>query len=35
VLRHLDTSKRGIVMKAHGNRYDQVLDEFRRLTFGV
>jgi tRNA threonylcarbamoyladenosine biosynthesis protein TsaE len=35
VLRHLDTSKRGIVMKAHGNRYDQILDEFRRLTFGV
>jgi tRNA threonylcarbamoyladenosine biosynthesis protein TsaE len=35
VLRHLDTSKRGIVMKAHGDRYDQVLEEFRHHTFGV
>jgi tRNA threonylcarbamoyladenosine biosynthesis protein TsaE len=34
-LRHLDTSKRGIVMQAAGARYDELLQEFRRTTFGV
>lgn len=34
-LRHLDTSKRGIVMQAAGARYDELLREFRRTTFGV
>jgi tRNA threonylcarbamoyladenosine biosynthesis protein TsaE len=32
---HLDTSKRGIVMQAAGARYDELLREFRRTTFGV
>lgn len=34
-LRHLDTSKRGVVMQAAGARYDELLKEFRRTTFGV
>ena len=34
-LRHLDTSKRGIVMQATGARYDELLQEFRRTAFGV
>lgn len=34
-LRHLDTSKRGIVMQATGARYDELLQDFRRTAFGV
>lgn len=34
-LRHLDTSKRGIVIQATGARYDELLREFRRTAFGV
>lgn len=34
-LRHLDTSKRGIVIKATGARYDELLRQFRRTAFGV
>ncbi len=34
-LRHLDVSKRGIVMRAAGARYDELLREFRRIAFGV
>jgi tRNA threonylcarbamoyladenosine biosynthesis protein TsaE len=34
-LRHLDASKRGIVIKATGERYDELLREFRRTAFGV
>jgi tRNA threonylcarbamoyladenosine biosynthesis protein TsaE len=35
VLRYLDDSKRGILMKAAGKRYDQILQKFRRDAFGV
>ncbi len=34
-LRHINRSKRGIVMRAHGPRYDQLLRDFRRSAFGV
>ena len=34
-LRHLDDSKRGIVMNATGRRYKELLREFRRTAFGV
>lgn len=34
-LRHLDTSKRGIVMQACGSRYDDLLHRFRQSAFGV
>lgn len=34
-LRHLDDSKRGIVMNATGRRYKELLREFRRIAFGV
>jgi len=34
-LRHLDSSKRGIVMQAHGSRYDDLLHRFRQSAFGV
>jgi tRNA threonylcarbamoyladenosine biosynthesis protein TsaE len=34
-LRHLDTSKRGILMKAASPRYDDLLHQFRRSAFGV
>jgi len=34
-LRHIDTSKRGIVMKAAGPRYDELLQEFRQSAFGI
>lgn len=34
-LRHLDTSKRGILMKATSPRYDELLRQFRRSAFGV
>ncbi len=33
--RHLDISKRGILMKASGDRYRQLLHEFRESAFGV
>jgi tRNA threonylcarbamoyladenosine biosynthesis protein TsaE len=34
-LRHLDMTKRGVVMKAEGPRYDKLLREFRKAAFGV
>jgi tRNA threonylcarbamoyladenosine biosynthesis protein TsaE len=34
-LRHLGLSKRGIIIKATGPRYDRLLQDFRRETFGV
>jgi tRNA threonylcarbamoyladenosine biosynthesis protein TsaE len=34
-LRHLDTGKRGILMKAPNARYDELLHEFRKSAFGV
>ena len=34
-LRHITRSKRGITMRAHGPRYDQLLQAFRRSAFGV
>jgi tRNA threonylcarbamoyladenosine biosynthesis protein TsaE len=34
-LSHLDTSKRGIVMRAGGARYDDLLREFKRTAFGI
>jgi tRNA threonylcarbamoyladenosine biosynthesis protein TsaE len=34
-LHHLDVSKRGIVMRATGMRYEALLHEFRRTAFGV
>lgn len=34
-LRYLDTSKRGIVMKANSRHYNTILEEFRRSAFGV
>jgi tRNA threonylcarbamoyladenosine biosynthesis protein TsaE len=35
VLRHLDASKRGIMMEAAGERYDRMLPEFRKHAFGI
>ena len=34
-LRHLDTSKRGIVLTARGARYEDLLHRFRQSAFGV
>ncbi len=34
-LRHLDTSKRGIVLTARGERYEELLQRFRQSAFGV
>lgn len=34
-LRHLDVSKRGIVMRSTGTRYQELLHAFRRTAFGV
>ena len=34
-LRHVDTSKRGILMRATGPRYDELLRQFKRSAFGV
>jgi tRNA threonylcarbamoyladenosine biosynthesis protein TsaE len=34
-LRHLDVSKRGIVMKASGERYKELIDAFKQSAFGV
>ena len=34
-LRHLDDSKRGIMMKARGDRYRELLKQFRESAFGV
>jgi tRNA threonylcarbamoyladenosine biosynthesis protein TsaE len=34
-LRHLDESKRGIMLKAHGPRYRVMLEQFRQSAFGV
>jgi tRNA threonylcarbamoyladenosine biosynthesis protein TsaE len=34
-LRHVVPGKRGILMKATGSRYDELLRQFRRSAFGV
>ena len=34
-LRHVDQSKRGLTMVAHGARYDELLAKFRLSAFGV
>jgi tRNA threonylcarbamoyladenosine biosynthesis protein TsaE len=34
-LSHLDTSKRSIVIRANGARYDDLLRQFRRTAFGI
>jgi len=34
-LRHLNTSKRGIVLMATGQRYEELLRRFRQSAFGV
>lgn len=34
-LRHLDETKRGLLMEATGQRYEELLREFRRRAFGV
>lgn len=34
-LRHLDTSKRGLVIQAQGRHYDELLQAFQRDAFGV
>jgi len=34
-LRHLNTSKRGIVLTARGQRYEELLHRFRQSAFGV
>jgi tRNA threonylcarbamoyladenosine biosynthesis protein TsaE len=34
-LRHLDDSKRGLVIKAQGARYDELTQAFRQDAFGV
>ncbi|MFL7811194.1 MAG: tRNA (adenosine(37)-N6)-threonylcarbamoyltransferase complex ATPase subunit type 1 TsaE [Anaerolineae bacterium] len=34
-LRHLDDSKRGILIKARGERYRELLQQFRESAFGV
>jgi tRNA threonylcarbamoyladenosine biosynthesis protein TsaE len=34
-LRHVVPGKRGILMKATGNRYDELLRQFRQSAFGV
>ena len=33
--RHVDESKRGILMSAHGERYRELLRAFRRSAFGI
>jgi tRNA threonylcarbamoyladenosine biosynthesis protein TsaE len=34
-LRHLDETKRGLLIEASGQRYEELLREFRRVAFGV
>ena len=34
-LRYLDETKRGILMKAVGRRYEELLREFKRRAFGI
>ncbi len=34
-LRHLDASKRGIMLVATGTHYDELLRDFRRSAFGI
>jgi tRNA threonylcarbamoyladenosine biosynthesis protein TsaE len=34
-LRHLDNSKRGLVIEAQGARYDELIQAFRQDAFGV
>ena len=34
-LRHIDVSKRGLMMNASGDRYDQILQDFRTSAFGM
>lgn len=35
LLRHVDETKRGILMRAVGKRYQELLQEFKRRTFGI
>ncbi|RLC74092.1 MAG: tRNA (adenosine(37)-N6)-threonylcarbamoyltransferase complex ATPase subunit type 1 TsaE [Chloroflexi bacterium] len=35
VLRHLDVSKRGILIRADGPRYETLLRELKRVAFGI
>jgi tRNA threonylcarbamoyladenosine biosynthesis protein TsaE len=34
-LRHIDETKRGLLMKAVGKRYKELLREFKRRAFGI
>ena len=34
-LRHIDETKRGVTLRAHGDRYDLLLAHFTRAAFGV
>lgn len=34
-LRHIDETKRGLLMKAVGKRYEELLREFKRRAFGI
>ncbi len=34
-LRHIDETKRGVTLRAHGERYDRLLANFRRTAFGL
>jgi len=34
-LRHIDTTKRGLTMHGYGERYERLLQQFRRRAFGV
>jgi tRNA threonylcarbamoyladenosine biosynthesis protein TsaE len=34
-LRHIDETKRGLLMKAMGKRYEELLREFKRRAFGI
>lgn len=34
-LKHLDETKRGILMEATGDRYEKLLSEFKKRAFGV
>jgi tRNA threonylcarbamoyladenosine biosynthesis protein TsaE len=34
-LRHIDETKRGVTLRACGDRYDRLLAQFRRIAFGL
>jgi tRNA threonylcarbamoyladenosine biosynthesis protein TsaE len=33
-LRHIDETKRGVTLRAYGERYDRLLRQFRQMAFG-